>query len=172
MRLALEQQRDIQLAEVKSEVLKQECKVDTLINCIREIQRQAHSRRLELDSVKCGYEESRREQARHDEELARREKARRDTRIRNIHEVPELKRALAMRIDKFSIHKLRESHASIQELTSQIEELQERMNYVNVSREFQDVESFCSGKLSHVPSQPAIFPSLGGMLSRDLFWAT
>ena len=35
------------------------------------------------------------------------------------------------------------------------------------SREFQDAESICSGKLSQVPSQPAIVPSLGGMLSRD-----
>ena len=41
------------------------------------------------------------------------------------------------------------------------------MNYLNDSREFQDAESICSRKLSHVPSQPAIVPSLGGMLSRD-----
>ena len=38
---------------------------------------------------------------------------------------------------------------------------------MNGSGEFQDVDSFCSGNLSHVPSQPAIVPSLGGMLSRD-----
>ena len=35
------------------------------------------------------------------------------------------------------------------------------------SREIQDVESNCSGKLSHVPSQLAIVPSLGGMLRHD-----
>ena len=46
--------------------MKQECKVDTLNTCIREFQRQARSNRLELelDGVNCGYEESRREQAR------------------------------------------------------------------------------------------------------------
>ena len=38
---------------------------------------------------------------------------------------------------------------------------------VNDSREFQDVESICSGKLSHVRNQPAIVPSLCGMLSHD-----
>ena len=38
---------------------------------------------------------------------------------------------------------------------------------MNDSEELQDVESICSGKLSHVPSQRAIVPSLGGMLSRD-----
>ena len=98
----LEEQRDHQLAEAKSEILKQECKVDTLDPCIREFKRQAHSNRLELDSLNCGYEESRREQARLHEELAQREKALRDTRIRNIHEVEELKRVQEMRIDEFS----------------------------------------------------------------------
>ena len=41
------------------------------------------------------------------------------------------------------------------------------MNYINDSREFHDVESICNGKSSHVPSQPAIVQSLGGMPSRD-----
>ena len=59
------------------------------------------------------------------------------------------------------------SHATIQELTSQILELPERMNHMNDAREFQDVESICSGTLSHVPSQPAVVPSLCGMQSRD-----
>ena len=72
-----------------------------------------------------------------------------------------------MRIDEFSRNELRESHETLQELASQIQELQERMKYMNDSGELQDVESICSGKLSRVPSQPAIVPSLCGMLSRD-----
>ena len=58
------------------------------------------------------------------------QKALRDTRIRSIHEVEELKRAQEMRIDEFSGNALRESHATIQELTSQIQEVEERMNYM------------------------------------------
>ena len=46
-RLILEEQRDHLLAEAKPDILKQ--------------QRQAHLNRLEMDSVSCGYEESRRE---------------------------------------------------------------------------------------------------------------
>ena len=46
------------LAEAISEILKQECKVDSLDTCIRELQRQAHSHRLEMDSANCGYAES------------------------------------------------------------------------------------------------------------------
>ena len=38
---------------------------------------------------------------------------------------------------------------------------------MNDSKEFQVVESVHSGKLSHVPSQPAVVPSLRCMLSRD-----
>ena len=76
-----------------------------------------------------------------------------------------------MRIDEFPRNELRErereSHATVQELTSQIQELQEIMKNVNDCQEFQYVESSCSGKLSHVPSQAAIVPRLCGMLSRD-----
>ena len=96
--------------------------------CSASVLGQAHSHRLELHSVNCGYEESRREQARLHEELAHCEKALRDTRIRNIHEVEELKRAQEMRIDEFSRCELRESHAIMTKLTLQIQELQERMN--------------------------------------------
>ena len=48
-------------------------------------------------------------------------------------------------MDEFYRNELRESDAAIQELTSPI----------------------CSGKLSHVPSQPAVVPSPRSMLSRD-----
>ena len=41
------------------------------------------------------------------------------------------------------------------------------MDYMNDSQEFQDIESICSGKLSHVPSQPAVVPSPRAMSSRD-----
>ena len=94
------------LAEAKSVILKQEYKVDTLNTCIRDLQRQAHSHRSELYSASCGHEESRREQVRLHEELAPRKKALRDTRIRNIHEMEELKRAHEMRVDEFSVQKL------------------------------------------------------------------
>ena len=145
----------------------QECNVDSLNICTRELQRQAHSHWLELGGANCGCEESRREQARLQKELALREKALRDARIRNIPEMEELKRAQEMRVDKISMQELRESHASIQELTSQIQELQERVNCMNDSRECQDKESKYRGKLSHVPNQPALVPSPRSMFSRD-----
>ena len=74
------------------------------------------------------------------------EKALRDTQIRNIHEMGELKRAQELRVDEFSVQNLRESHDTIQKLTSQIQELQERVNCMSDSGEIQDIDSNCSGK--------------------------
>ena len=53
----------------------------------------------------------------------------------------ELRRSQELRVDEFSVQKLRESHDAIEKLTSQIKELQERVKCMNDSREFQDVES-------------------------------
>ena len=61
-----------------------------------------------------------------------------------------MKSVQEMRIDEFSRPELREreSQAISHELTSQIQESQDRVNFMNDSREFQDAESTCSGKLT------------------------
>ena len=45
--------------------------------------------------------------------------------------------------------------------------MQEQMNLMNDSGECQEVESNHSGRLSYVPSQPAVIPSSRSMLKRD-----
>ena len=47
------------------------------------------------------------------------EKALRDTQIRSLHEMEELKRAEELGVDEFSAQKLRESHDTTQKLISQ-----------------------------------------------------
>ena len=106
--------------------MKQESKVESLDNCINELQQQTYAQRLELQDAHHGCVESRREQVRLQEELAMKEKALRDTQIRSMHEMGEMKRAQELRVDEFSVQKLRECHDTIQRLTSQIPELQER----------------------------------------------
>ena len=71
----------------------------------------------------------------------------------------ETKRAHELRVDEVSVQKLRESHETKQRRTSQVKELQERMNYFNDSEEFQEVDSNHSGIFSHVSSQLARSPS-------------
>ena len=52
---------------------------------------------------------------------------------------------------------------------SKVQELQNESSCMDDSREFKDAESVSSGQLSHVPSEPALFPlptDPGGLLSR------
>ena len=95
------------------------------------------------------------------------EKALRETQIRSMHEMREMKRAQELRVDEPSVRKLRVSHETISRLTSQDQELQERMIFLNDSGELHEVELNCSGKISHVPSQTAMFPSPRSVLSCD-----
>ena len=79
----------------------------------------------------------------------------------------EMKRAQALRVDEFSVQKWGESHETIRRLTLRVQELQEQMNSMNDSGEFQEVESNHSGRLSYVPSRPAAIPNCRYVLSRD-----
>ena len=62
-------------------------------------------------------------------ELVMKEKAVRETQTRSMHEMGEMKRAQELRVDEFSLQKLRESHETRQRLTSQVQVLQGRLNY-------------------------------------------
>ena len=73
--------------------MRQEHQVGALNNCISELQQQAHAQRLELQDAQHGYIESRQEQSRLQEELSMKEKVLRDTQIRRMHEMGEMKRA-------------------------------------------------------------------------------
>ena len=75
--------------------------MESLNNCISELQQQAYAQRLELEDTHHGYVESQREQVRQQEELVVKEKAIRDTQIRSMHEMAEMKRAQKIRIDDF-----------------------------------------------------------------------
>ena len=76
-------------------------------------------------------------------------------------------RAQEPRVDEVSAHKSRENHETIRRLTSQLQEMQDQMIFLNDSGEFQEVESNHSGRLSYVSSQPAMIRTSRSMLSRD-----
>ena len=67
------------------------------------------------------------------------EKALRETQIRSMREMGEMTRAQELRVDELSVLKLRESHETKQRLTSQVQESQERMNYLKDSGEFHNM---------------------------------
>ena len=76
------------------------------------------------------------EQGRLQEELVMKEKALRDTQIRSVHEMGEMKRAQELRVEEFSAQKLRERHETIHRLTSQVQDMQGQMNFMNDSCEY------------------------------------
>ena len=63
--------------------------------------------------------------------------------------------------------RFRENHGTTRRLTSKLQEMQDQMNSMNDSGEFQEVESNHSVTLSYVSSQLAMIPSSDSMLSRD-----
>ena len=132
----LDGNKDHLLNQARSELMKQEHLVGSLNKCTHVLQQQAYAQRLELEDAHHVYIESRREQARRQEEVSLKEKVLRETQMRNIHEMGEIKRPQLLRVDEFSVQTLRESHETIQRLTSQRPEMQEQMNSMNDSGDF------------------------------------
>ena len=82
----------------------------------------------------------------------------------------ELKRFQGSTLETIARRKVIEDRDTILELTGKIQELQNEVNGMNDSRDFQDAESVRSGH-SHVARQPVSFPPHpvpGGMLSRSI----
>ena len=94
----------------------------------------------------------------------------REAHDKSLSEMEELKRLQGSTFDTIARRKLVEDRDTILELTGKIQELQNEINCMSDSRDFQDAESVRSGQ-SHVASQPVFFspdPNPGGMLSRSL----
>ena len=163
----LEGNKDHLLNQARSDLAKQELHVESINKYIGELQRQTEEQRLALQDAQYGFVESRREQFRLQEELSMKEKVLRNTQIRNMHEMGEINRAQEQRVEEVSVQKFRENHETIQQLTSQLQQLQEQVNSINSSGEFQDIESNKGGRLSHVSRQPEMIPSSRSLLSRD-----
>ena len=124
---------------------------------------------MEIDHTVTGCEQSRRDQLLLQGQPSEQSRYLRETHIKSFHEMEELRKVQELRVDEFSRRRLIGNQETINELTARIQELQNEVNCMNDSRDFQDAESVRSG-LSHVPRQPASFPSHrdpGGLLSRN-----
>ena len=89
---------------------------------------------------------------------------------KSLKEVEELKKFQSSTFDIIVRRRLIENQDTVLELTGKIQELQDEINCMNDSRDFQDAESVRSGH-SHVTSQPVSFPPHplpGGMLCRSI----
>ena len=94
--------------------------------------------------------------------------------MKNLQETEELKkfccteteRAQQLRTDELSRQE-RESQPAVNLLAVHIQELQDKVNSLNDSREFCDLETASSSGLFHVLDHPVIVPSPRGMLCSD-----
>ena len=94
----------------------------------------------------------------------------REVREKSLTEMEELKKFQSSTFDTIARRKLIEDQNTILELTGKIQDLQNEINCMNDSEDFQDAESSRSGT-SHVTSRPVSFPlhpDPGGVLSRSL----
>ena len=93
----------------------------------------------------------------------------REAHQKSLTEMEELKKFRSSTFDTIARRRLVEDQDTILELSGRIQELQNEMNCMSGSKEFQDAESIRSGN-SHVTSQPVSFPPHPipeGMLSRS-----
>ena len=92
------------------------------------------------------------------EELWRKQMDFREVHQQNLTEMEELRKFQCSTFDTLARRKLIEDQNSIMELSGRVQELQNEVNCMNDSKDFQDAESVRSGN-SHVTSQPMSFPT-------------
>ena len=76
----------------------------------------------------------------------------------SLTEMEELRKFQSSTFDTFARRKLIEDQNTIVELSGRVQELQNEVNCMNDSKDFQDAESVRSGN-SHVTNQPMLFPN-------------
>ena len=101
-------------------------------------------------------------QAEHERKILQGELLRQQQDFREVHQqdlikMKELQKFLNSTFDEFTRQKFIEDQKIIMELSGRLQELQNEVNCMNDSKDFQDAESVRSGN-SHVTSQPGVFP--------------
>ena len=91
------------------------------------------------------------------EELLRQQQDFREVHQQDLMKHQELQKFQNSAFEEFTQKKFIEDQKTIMELSGRLQELQNEVNCMNDSKDFQDAESVRSGK-SHVTSQPGVFP--------------
>ena len=91
------------------------------------------------------------------EESWRQQKVFREVHQQSLTEMEELRKFQSSTFDTLARRKLIEDQNTIMELSGRLQELQNEVNCMNDSKDFQDAESVRSGN-SHVTNQPMLFP--------------
>ena len=90
-------------------------------------------------------------------ELLRQQQDFREVHQQDLIKMEEVQKFQNYFFDEFTRQKFIEDQKTIMELSGRLQELQNEVNCMNDSKDFQDAESVRSGN-SHVTSQPGVFP--------------
>ena len=170
IRILLERQRKQILADCQAEIRKHEFQADYDRRSIQKLNEMIESQKEEICRAHQRDERLRRDQQLLHEQLLEQNRELREARDESLSEMEEMKRFQGSTFDTIARRKLVEDRDTILELTGKIQELQNEINCMNDSRDFQDAESVRSGQ-SHVASQPVFSPPRpdpGGVPSRSL----
>ena len=165
----MDRQKEQILAECQAEIKKHEFQADYDRRSVRKLSEIVDSQQEELHCAQAE-ELQRRDQQLIHERLLQQNSELREAHHKSLNEMEELKKFQSSTFDTVAGRRLVEDQDTNLELTGKIQELQNEINCMNDSTDFQDSESVRSGN-SHVTSRPVSFPPHpipGGMLSRSI----
>ena len=168
IRSLLDRQREQILADCLAEIRRHEFQANYDRRSIQQLSETIESQQEELHRAQAE-ELHRRDQQLLHEQLLKQNWDLREAHEKSLKEIEELMKFQSFSFDTIARRRLVEDQDTILELTGKIQELQNEINCMNDSRDFQDAELARSGN-SHVTSQPVSFPPHpipGGMLSRS-----
>ena len=169
IRTLLDRQKEQILADCQAEIRKHEFQANYDRRSVQKLSETIESQQEELHCAQAEEFQRRDQQLLH-ERLSKQNWELREAHDKSLKEMEELKMFQSSTFDTIARRRLVEDQDTILELTGKIQELQNEINCMNDSRDFQDAESVRSGH-SHVTSQPVSFPPFrvpGGMQSRSL----
>ena len=123
-----------------------------------DVSKNFESERSEINRALEGDEQLRRDQQLLHEQLLEQNRELREAHEKSLNEMEELKRFQGSTFDTISRRTLTEIETLLLELTAKIQELQNEVNCMNDSRDFQDAESVRSGLFPRYQST-CVFPT-------------
>ena len=146
IRTLLERQREQILADCQAEIQKHEFQADYDRRSIQKLNETIESQKEEICRAHQGDERRRQDQQLLHAQLLRQNWELREAHEKSLSETEELKRFQGSTFDTIARRKLVEDQDTILELTGKIQELQNEINCMSDSRDFQDAESVRSGQ--------------------------
>ena len=156
MRTLLDKQKEQILAECQAEIDRHEFQAAYDRRSLLKLGEIVDSQQEELHCARAE-ELQRRDEQLLDGQLLQQNLELRQAHQKSLTEMEELKKFQSSTFDTIARRRLVEDQNTILELSGRVQELQNEVNCMSDSKEFQDAESICSGN-SHVTSRPASFP--------------